>query len=278
MTPPLPSNEELFTEVCANPRYARMDPGLTRALIELEAQKGRNAKEVIKAVRNKLHQVGGAYQEKLIDYAKWKDELVLLPHDLRSSEMQAFCRAKMVWHTSTQERLPLLESFYSTSLAGIAPIHSLLDLACGLNPLTYPWLPLADGASLQAYDIYSDQAVFLNAYFQHTGLSGQAGMCDLTRQVPAQPVQLAMLLKTIPCLEQIDKTIGKRLLTQINADHLLVSFPSHSLSGKGKGMRQNYAAHFQEITAGLPFTIQNFEFSGELVFLLTRIPPDPEDV
>ena len=239
--------------------------------------KGHSTKEVIKAVRNKLHQVGGAYQEKPIDYTKWKVELARLPHDLNSGEVQAFCREKMVWHTSTRERLPLLESFYQTTLGAVAPIHSLLDLACGLNPLTYAWLPLADGATLQAYDIYSDQTDFLNAYFQHTSLSGQAEMCDLTHSVPTQPVQLALLLKTIPCLEQIDKTIGRRLLTQINAEHLLVSFPSHGLSGKGKGMRHNYAAHFQELTAGLPFSVQNFEFPGELVYLLTRVPPSLED-
>ena len=37
--------------------------------------KGRNAKETVKAVRNKLHQVGSAYQEKQIDYAQLKIDL-----------------------------------------------------------------------------------------------------------------------------------------------------------------------------------------------------------
>jgi 16S rRNA (guanine(1405)-N(7))-methyltransferase len=78
------------------------------------------------------------------------------------------------------------------------------------------------------------------------------------------------LLKTIPCLEQIDKAIGPRLLDQVPAEHLLVSFPAQSLGGRSKGMVQNYEAHFREMLAGKPWRAQRFEFSTELAFLLSR--------
>ena len=39
MNPALPSIEYLLEEVCASPKYARMDPGLIRALVELEVSK-----------------------------------------------------------------------------------------------------------------------------------------------------------------------------------------------------------------------------------------------
>ena len=76
--------------------------------------------------------------------------------------------------------------------------------------------------------------------------------------------------KTIPCLEQVDKTIGRRLLEQIQAEVLLVSFPVHSLGGRSKGMLQFYENHFRQLAADLPWRITRFEFASELVFRLER--------
>jgi hypothetical protein len=51
---------------------------------------------------------------------------------------------------------------------------------------------------------------------------------------------------------------------------LLVSFPAHSLGGQSKGMRQNYARHFDELAAGLNRQITRFDLPGELVFRLSK--------
>ena len=222
-------------------------------------------------MRNKLHQVGSAYQEKFIDYAHLSELLAALPHDLHDPQVIDFCREAMQEHTSTRERLSFLDHFYQEALAGIGPIHSLIDLACGLNPLALPWLPLAPHAKVFACDIYTDMADFLNAFYAHTQVDGHAFNCDLVHHIPQEKVQLALLLKTIPCLEQVDKTIGRRLLSGIQADHVLVSFPVASLGGRGKGMRVNYDQHFMEIIDGLPWQVKRFDFSGELVFRLSKV-------
>jgi 16S rRNA (guanine(1405)-N(7))-methyltransferase len=83
-------------------------------------------------------------------------------------------------------------------------------------------------------------------------------------------VQLAFALKTIPCLEQVDKQIGLRLLQQLDADYILVSYPAHSLGGRSKGMVKNYAAAFQEMVTGQSWSIQRFDFPGELAFLIHK--------
>ena len=239
--------DELVAEVQAGAKYASLDPGFVHRLVQRELPNSRNRKELVKAVRNKLHQVGGAYHEKPIDYTKWNERLAGLPGDIHSAPARQFCLEMMAEHTSTRERLPYLEQFYAKALALIQPLHSLLDLACGLNPLALSWMPLLPDTSIQVYDIYTDQAAFLNQFFAHFAIAGQASVCDLTQSVPQQPVQVALLLKTI-----------------------LVTFPAHSLGGKSKGMRSNYDAHFQELLAGLPFVVQHFDFPGELAYLLTK--------
>jgi 16S rRNA (guanine(1405)-N(7))-methyltransferase len=113
-------------------------------------------------------------------------------------------------------------------------------------------------------------AGLINQFFTHLGQAGSATVTDLIAGAPTQPVELALLLKTLPCLEQLDKGIAPRLLAQINAPHLLISYPAHSLGGKSKGMVANYEAQFGELCAGQPWSIRRFEFPSELVFLVSR--------
>ncbi len=262
--------DEVILSVQQNPRYQSIAPELVRRVATQEFAKGRGFKETVKAVRNKLHQVGGAYQEKPIDYPRLLAELQTLPPDPHHPALREFCQRAMSLHASTLERLPILERFYAETLASLGPIHSILDLACGLNPLTLPWLPLSPHAQLSACDIYLDQLAFLNQFYQHLNISGHAFACDLAAGAPPQPVQLALLLKTIPCLEQVDKSAGERLLSTIQAEHILVSFPAKSLGGRSKGMLQNYEARFRQLITGLSWQVQRFEFSTELAFLVTK--------
>ena len=177
----------------------------------------------------------------------------------------------MQTHASTRERLPILEAFYHAALAEITPVRSVLDLACGLNPLAIPFMPLADDVTYFACDLYTDQAEFFNRAFPLLGVSGEAWASDVTQTVPSQKVDLALIIKAIPCLQQIDKGIGLHLLEGVQAAHILVSYPAQSLGGKGKGMRANYEAQFNELVAGKGWTIRRYDFSTELAFLITKI-------
>jgi 16S rRNA (guanine(1405)-N(7))-methyltransferase len=88
--------------------------------------------------------------------------------------------------------------------------------------------------------------------------------------VPPEKVEVAFLLKTIPCLEQIDRSAGLRLLEAVNADHVLVSFPVRSLGGFDKGMADHYKARLRELLAGKDWPVKRFEFATELAFLVDK--------
>ena len=256
----------LVAAVREGAKYRHLDVGLVEKVAAAEMAKGRNFKESIKATRNKLHQVAGAYLPDRPDYAAWWKAISQASNE---DERRAAYRQVMAHHASTRERLPFLDTFYSTILGDLPPIHSILDLACGLNPLAAAWMPLAENAHYYACDIYQDQIDFLNQVFQQDGQQGQAFICNLLAEVPSQAVDVALLLKTIPCLEQLDKHIGPRLLAQINAPIIIVSFPARSLGGHGKGMVQNYADHFAELVEGQPWHVTRFDFPTEMVFQLS---------
>ena len=151
--------EQLVSAVQANSRYRTISPALVNRIGAAELAKQRGFKEAVKATRNKLHQVGGAYMENIIDYARWSGILTGLPHG-DTPALRTFCRQMMALHASTRERLPALDRIFKESLASLGPVRSVLDLACGLNPLALLWMPLADQAPYFAGDIYQDMVDF----------------------------------------------------------------------------------------------------------------------
>ena len=99
-------------------------------------------------------------------------------------------------------------------------------------------------------------------------IEGRAKVADVAATPPIQSVDLALVLKAIPCLEQIDKHAGERLLDSLQAKYIVISFPAKSLGGREKGMRENYEERFTQLTSGRGWRIQRFEFETELAFLV----------
>lgn len=262
--------ERLVVQVQQGASYREIQPDLIRSIGRRELRERRSLHEAVKATRSKLHQVGGAYLSGQPDYAGWVRQMQGLPTGRQDPEVKQLCSEIMRVHASTRERLPSLDTFFNTCLASVGPVKSILDLACGLNPLALPWMPLVDKPVYLACDIYGDMIAFLGAFFAHLRQDGRAWSCDLSQGIPDDRVHVAFLLKAIPCLEQLDKSLPLRLMDGIHADQLLVSFPVASLGGHGKGMRANYEAHFMDLIAARPWQIERHEFPGELAFLVTK--------
>ncbi len=262
--------DRLIEAVLASSKYKSIGVDFIKYIGMQELSRHRNLKQAIKSTKNKLHQVGGAYQTSAPRYSVWLDELKFAKRSGNKEHFLDTCKWIMQYHSSTRERLPILEQFYSTILANLPPINSVIDIACGLHPLAIPWMPLSEHVQYFAYDIYEDMIGFLNASLALMPVQASGKVSDVIHSCPMQKVDIAFILKAIPCLEQVDKSAGLRLLETINAGHLVVSFPAHSLGGKNKGMATNYESRFYKQVAHKPWSIQRFEFPGELVFLVSK--------
>jgi 16S rRNA (guanine(1405)-N(7))-methyltransferase len=255
--------DQLVAAVRKSAKYNQVCEDAIRWIGAAELDKRRRLKDAVKATKNKLHQVSGAYLERKLDYDGWLTRLSAgLDRD--------FLREIMWFHASTRERLPILDEFYATLLADLAPVESVIDVACGLNPLAIPWIPLAEDATYTAYDIYEDMIAFVGAFMTLAGVRGRAGARDMIQFVPTERAQVALILKTIPCLEQIDRAAGARLLEDIKAEHVIVSFPAQSLGGREVGMADHYEGRLMELLAGKDWPVKRFEFETELAFLISK--------
>ena len=148
MNAPDPNLPAVTTAVLQKSKYEHIQPDLVEQLAARELSKGRKPKEAVKEVSAKLHQIGAAYFKLSPQYAQWLEELAALPHDPAHEDVRAFCLQSMQAHSSTAERLPILAEFYADILAPVGALESVLDLACGLNPLALPWMPLQAGRAL----------------------------------------------------------------------------------------------------------------------------------
>jgi 16S rRNA (guanine(1405)-N(7))-methyltransferase len=258
--------EALVTAVTQTAKYANISPDLVQRIGARELASRRTRKEAIKATKNKLHQIGGAYFEAKLDYGRMLAQLNAAEND---SALRAVCIDLMRRHVSTKERLPFLEDFYAEVLKNTEDIRVVVDVACGLNPLAISWMPFNAEIEYHAYDIYADMIAFVGDFLGLMGVNGRAQTRDIISQPPTEPADLIFILKTLPVLEQVEKGAAARLLDALQARYLLISFPAQSIGGRGKGMVQNYEAQFYSWIDGRSWQVQRFEFPTELAFLVT---------
>ncbi len=283
--------DEVVAAVLAAPKYCAIDPSLVRMLAVRELVARKNVKEAIKATKNKLHQIAGAYVEQRIDVASWMHQLqayddsrpaTVSDHSLIQAALAnpriahfdaSFVRSSldlMARHASTRERLPIVQRFYAEIFADLPPIRSVLDVGCGLNPLAIPWMPLAADAVYHASDIDRTIVAFIAQYLALVGISGSAEVRDQATNPGGPPVDLALALKLLPVLEQIERGAAARLLDALDAPFILVSYPVHTLGGRRKGMGATYERQMEALVAVRQWEVRRFVFPGELAFVIRK--------
>lgn len=260
--------QSLVAAVLSSGKYRHVSPEFVRSIGARELAIRPNLKAAIKATKNALHQAGGAFVDAPIRYDRALAALLDAAGD--PDALRAVCEALMAAHTSTRERLPILDAFYAETLAALPTPARVLDIACGLNPLARPWMSFPPTTEYLAYDIYSDQIAFLNDYFGVTSIPGRAEVRDVIGRPPDEAADLALILKTLPCLEAVDRHAPARLLDAIRAPWLLVSFPAQTLGGRRKGMAAHYESGFRRLLDERGWPSERFEFATELAFLVKK--------
>ena len=261
--------ETLVRAVTAGPKYRRVAPDLIAVIGERELRKRAGLKEAIKETKNALHQVHGAFFAGLPRYGVWLELLrasaAQEPEDFRRTLVQVTRH-----HASTFERAPLLDRYYAEILAGLPPIHSVVDLGCGLNPLTIPWMGLPADAVYHGCDIDAGLVDFLNGFFQIAGLRGRAEVRDLTRDPPSHTADLALALKLLPTLETLERGSGADLLRAIRAPRILVSFAAWSLGGRRSGLARRPGEAFLALAREEGWMVEEHTFPCEVVYVTTK--------
>jgi 16S rRNA (guanine(1405)-N(7))-methyltransferase len=261
--------ERIVADVRASPKYRRVCARTVQRIAEEEWAKRRNRKQAIKATRSRLHQAYGAYESR-VDYDRAYRSLEAAHAEGTGPAIQEACRRLMSRHASTRERLPILERFYAAIYAHTGAPRALLDLACGLNPLSLPWVGLDAGVSYYAYDIDADRVAFLNRYLALAGAQGHARLQDVICDPPVERADVALLLKSSACLERQRKGSTLATLDALDVSHVVVTYPVKSLGRREVGMVGHYARTFLDMLGDRSWPVTRLEFATELVFIVDK--------
>lgn len=262
--------DRLYRAVLKSSKYKNVCEDLIKNIGEKELSKRKNFGEALKSTKNKLHQIGGAYFVKKPDYGNWIEELRSARKTGDKGLFREKCLEVMSYHKSTKERLNTLDQFYSRIFSMLPRVNSIIDIACGFNPLSIPMMPVSENVRYYAYDVYRDLIDFINEYFSILSLEGLAETSDVTQSPPEAHADLALILYAIPCLEQIDRLAGRKILESVDADFVVVSFPLRSLGAREKGMRKHYEARFNTLLKEKKWETQRLDFSTEMVFIVQK--------
>jgi 16S rRNA (guanine(1405)-N(7))-methyltransferase len=267
----MPNLEEIVAAVSSSKKYRTVCADTIRrvAARELAAAPRNSAKAAVKATKRRLHQVYGAFESEM-DVDEARRQIQAAYQTGKEDTIRSTCRQLMALHSSTRERLPLLDRFYGEIWAVAGRPTSILDLGCGLNPLALPWMGLAPGARYVAIDIDAARIGFLNHVLVLAGHPPLARCQDILVQPPPESADLALLLKMSPSLERQEPGATLRLLQEVRTPNVAVSFAVKSLGGREKGMLAHYRQQFLPLVAGRSWVVRELLFDTEVVFVVRR--------
>ncbi len=260
--------DRLLEKVLNTPKYREsgLNPHTVLDLIDEEAPRQASEKALYKAVRRKLHNIVAPYLGDP-DYAALTERLKSLKSPpLDAPELLAICTEALTAHASTAERLPVQTEFYRQLFAATGAPAAVLDLACGLHPLAFPWMGLPPSTAYHAYDIIQPRVGFINRFFETLGLAPLAENRDILVDPPNIRADLGIFFKEAHRFEKRQPGCNRDFWASLNVETLAVSLPTRNLSGTHSLLGQ----HRQLVQANCaPNKIRDeLIFEKEVVFLI----------
>jgi 16S rRNA (guanine(1405)-N(7))-methyltransferase len=208
-------------------------------------QKAKEYKHILKEVRGTLHRLYGMYQ---IQDDKDRHEILdkikkeIKQEKPTKSKLLELHNELMRTHSSTEERLSDYPTLYSKIFKFTKKPKSIIDVGCGFNPISLPYMNLKE-LNYNAMDISLGDVDFLKEYFsvvkKQYGVKGKASVLNLLNAKNEnvfkgiRKVDVAFLFKVLEIVEMNKKhKISENIIETIPAKWVVVSFPTKTLTKK----------------------------------------------
>jgi 16S rRNA (guanine(1405)-N(7))-methyltransferase len=260
--------QEVVAAVKGSRKYGDTSEETIRQLAQEALRQHKRPKAAIKAVRKRLHSIMAPYLGDP-DYEATALALDEAFADGDGPAVREICLGALASHLSTRERMPIMEAFYREIFQVTGKPERLLDIACALNPMAFPWMGLPVSVQYFAYDIHEPRIDFLNHYFRLQGLAPLARVQDIALKTPQEAADVALFLKEMPRFERNYPGSGRDLLLELPVRYLVVSFPTVSTHG-GRSLVNRYRQFFSELVADVSWPVAELMFEGEMVFIAEK--------
>lgn len=229
-------NDPMLDKLLSAKKYRDVCPDTIRRIWDECRVKYKKPKDAEKAARESLHGITGAFLTSE-EARRCADAM----EAWANSRADADLAGMLDRHASTRERLPLarMDATYERIFSVTGRPGSVLDLACGINPLYLG----ARGIPTLGVDISGQSVGIINAFGSSCGAPVRAVCADLLCEdaIPREHFHVALLFKILPLLERQRNGAATDVLAAIDADFLVISFPTRTLGGRNVGMEDHYS-------------------------------------
>ncbi len=203
--------------------------------------KKRDIKLIVKKTRNELNRIYGQF---------WSEGLFL------------------EGHRSTKERAGFYSSIYSKIFSITGSAKKILDLGCGLNPLTYNLIPNYKNIYFVSFEITSHDCNNLKKIFNKNNIKGEVIKADLRFYDKFPDADICFMFKLLESLETKGHKTSERLLTDIKAKYFVVSFSNFDTKGK----RMNYPRRgwLEVLLKRLNYKFIKFYAGNEVFYIIEK--------
>lgn len=246
------TNNEVVIGVLKSKKYKDIEPEIINKITISLSYKVSDRK-LIDEVKAKLHQIWGSYYTTRPDFKKLLDKY-------NKGELSA--NQILSIHQSSKERIGEYDDIFNF-IFNNTQHTSILDVGSGFNPLFVS--NLAGFDDYTAIDIDIAQQDFLKEVLKNDKritISIGNAESDLKEH------DLVLALKLLPVLDQIKTNGSTEFISRLKCKYLVVSFPNRSISGKNKGMLENYREKYIPSIQNSGFSlIQEKIFKSETVYI-----------
>lgn len=255
-------DSEIIAEIKKKKDFHSLDDGFVREFLNpvLKTHKltKKNRKLIVKEVRAKLREVYSVFrrasQQKILRFVQ----------EIKSLDDLEMHKKILKLHQSTNERLERYQQLY-TWIFKDKEINSLLDLGCGLNPLSYPFMNRK--LKYMAVELTEADAELIRVYFKKCLIEGEAYAMDLTKDFKLPKVDMCFIFKLLDTLESVKRNITKQILDAVDARYIVVSFSTKSLGG-GKYISKKRLVWFERLIK--EYKYETFELPNEFFYLIQK--------
>ena len=262
--------EEIIAAVSASKKYSNIAPQTIQRICQEELGKYKKPKDVVHAAKRRLHAISESFLP-VGNLEKLKD----LEAEVREQEgtvSPGRLEQLLQLHVSTKERIGFYQEMYRDIFKVVGDVDSILDIACGLNPISYVLSGCScPGIRYEATDINLDNVQLLNWALKSYDLQQKIYCSDILCSIPQGEWGVVFLFKIIPLLEQQKKGYFCQVIRQISSPYFAITFPTRSLSGKDVGMQQYYKSMLDCFVeeSGMAVLFEK-AYANELLFVVKK--------
>jgi len=236
-------------------QYLKREAKLVSFLVGKFSEKSGRYKEIVKGVRKELRKVYGLFQRDVKRQVDSKQQY----KEILSS------------HASTRERLSFYSSLYKKLFKITGKPKSILDLGCGLNPFSIPFMGLRK-LKYYAYDVNVEEMDLIRKYFRllkSKDFFGTVGISDLLKLDKLEKVDVCFLWKVTDVLDRgKGHKKSEEVIVKVPARFVVVSFPTFTV--RGVRMRKPRRKWVELMCKRLGFPFEIIEEKNEIFYVVRK--------